>query len=111
MSGFRFKSELLSMEEFKDGPLLTREALKQCRGMSFHPQYLRILYANAHLYVRAALLQAPPADPRISPLLFPSHTGVPRTFVTYNGVDPLRDDGRLFARVLREAGVPTKEIL
>ncbi|EIW52179.1 uncharacterized protein TRAVEDRAFT_53604 [Trametes versicolor FP-101664 SS1] len=84
-----YKAELLSMEEFKDGPLLTREALKQCR----------------------ALLQAAPADPRISPLLFPSHAGVPRAFITYNGADPLRDDGRLFARMLREAGVPTLEIM
>lgn len=99
------------MEEFKDGPLLNRDALKQCRGTSLRPPHVRVLCPDARPHARTALLQAPPADPRISPLLFATHAGVPRAFVTYNGADPLRDDGRLFARVLREAGVPTKKIM
>ncbi|KAH9850855.1 Alpha/Beta hydrolase protein [Lenzites betulinus] len=84
-----YQAELQSLELFKDGPLLTKEALLQCR----------------------ALLQAPPAEPRISPLLFPSHAGLPPIFLTYNGADPLRDDGKLWARVLREAGVAVKDVL
>ncbi|RDX46295.1 Alpha/beta hydrolase fold-3 [Lentinus brumalis] len=82
----KYKSELCSMEEFKDGPLLTRDILMQCR----------------------ALLKAPPDDPRISPLLFRSHAGVAPAFITYNGRDPLRDDARLWAKVLSEAGVKVK---
>ncbi|KAI0824332.1 Alpha/Beta hydrolase protein [Trametes gibbosa] len=84
-----YQAELLSLELFKDGPLLTKAALLQCR----------------------ALLQAPPIEPRISPLLFPSHAALPPVFLTYNGADPLRDDGKLWARVLREAGVAVKDVL
>lgn len=57
------------------------------------------------------LFQAPAEDPRFSPLLFPSHASLPPAFVTYNGMDPLRDDARLWIKVLREAGVKVKEEL
>ena len=34
----RYKAELTSMEEFKDGPLLTRDMLMQCCG-EFSPDF------------------------------------------------------------------------
>ncbi|KAH9940129.1 Alpha/Beta hydrolase protein [Epithele typhae] len=50
----------------------------------------------------------PPTDLRMSPLLAPSKGGLPAAFIQVMECDPLRDEGILYERVLREAGVPTK---
>ncbi len=54
---------------------------------------------------------APPTDLRLSPLLAPSHAGLPPAFIQVMGMDALRDDGTLYEKVLREAGVPTRLIM
>ena len=46
-----------------------------------------------------------PRDPRVSPLLAPDFSALPRTFVLTCGVDPLRDEGLELVRRLREADV------
>jgi acetyl esterase/lipase len=44
-----------------------------------------------------------------SPMLWPSgHKGLPKTYLQICGLDPLRDDGLLYERELRNAKVPTR---
>ncbi|KAK7035488.1 hypothetical protein VNI00_011781 [Paramarasmius palmivorus] len=62
----------------------------------------------ADVYDMIDFYNPPPEDLRFSPLLLPSHKGLPPAFVQVSGLDPLRDEGILYEKVLREAGVPTK---
>ncbi|KAJ7245220.1 Alpha/Beta hydrolase protein [Mycena rebaudengoi] len=82
----KYKSELLSIEQNKDAFGLTKGVL----------EYL------------ADCLKAPPGHPDFSPLLHPSHANLPPAYIMVAGLDPLRDEGLLYERVLREAGVATR---
>ncbi|KIK52342.1 hypothetical protein GYMLUDRAFT_49960 [Collybiopsis luxurians FD-317 M1] len=80
------KPFLLSLEQNKDAPLLSKN----------------------DLVVSAKMYAAPPDDPEMSPLLYVSHEGLPKTYFQICGWDPLRDEGLLYARKLKESGVSTK---
>ncbi|KAA1470631.1 alpha/beta-hydrolase [Dentipellis sp. KUC8613] len=82
----RYKHELLSMEQNKDAPLFDRGRLEVC-------------------YDR---LQVKKTDREFSPLLANSHQGLPPTYIQICGLDPLRDEGLLYERILRQSGVATK---
>jgi len=48
-----------------------------------------------------------PADRELS-LLLADHTALPPPNLQICGLDPLRDEGLLYERLLREQGIPTK---
>ncbi|KAJ7476453.1 Alpha/Beta hydrolase protein [Mycena latifolia] len=80
-----FKAELLSLEQNKDAPILST--------------------ANVEFFYDC--LQASQSDPEISPLLL-SHANLPAAYIQVAGFDPLRDEGLLYERLLRESAVRTK---
>src|SRR5262249_9327404 len=49
-------------------------------------------------------------DPFVAPLRAESLAGLPPAIVVLGGCDPLRDEGRLYARRLREEGVEVEDI-
>ncbi|KAI0078039.1 hypothetical protein K474DRAFT_1674366 [Panus rudis PR-1116 ss-1] len=82
----QYKDELLSMEQNKYAPSLTLQ----------------------NLLIGAEMYKAPPHHPEFSVILAKSHKGLPPTYVQVCGMDPLRDDGLLYAKILNENGVKTK---
>lgn len=82
----QYKAELTSIERNADAPFLSKADL--------------LLHINA--------LNPPPLDPEFSVLLAPDHSRLPPMFIQVGGGDPLCDEGLLYAKVLREAGVNVK---
>ncbi|KAK1218458.1 hypothetical protein PQX77_018856 [Marasmius sp. AFHP31] len=82
----KYKSLYRSIEQNKDAPILSRS------GMD-------------HFY---AMYKPVPTDTKYSPLLLETHKDLPPAYLQVCGLDPLRDDGLIYEKVLREAGVPTK---
>ncbi|TFK87906.1 hypothetical protein K466DRAFT_599116 [Polyporus arcularius HHB13444] len=82
----KYSAEFHSFAESTDTPLLNSERV----------------HSSFQIY------GGPPEDLRVSPLLAPSHTGLPPAFIQVQEFDPIRDDGIVYEKVLREAGVRTK---
>jgi acetyl esterase len=79
-----------SVTEFERGPILTKAAMLWFRG---------------HYHASEAEL----SDPRANPALAPDHTGLPRACVLTAEIDPIRDAGENYARILAQAGVLTTQ--
>ncbi|KAJ7732678.1 Alpha/Beta hydrolase protein [Mycena metata] len=82
----KYKPFLLSYEQNKDAPILSRDNITWCFGR----------------------LGGSPTDPEISPLLYPSHKGLAPAVIQVCGMDPLRDEGLLYESLLKSEGVKTK---
>lgn len=72
--------------EHAEAPFLTRESLRY---------YIACYLGGA----------STTTDPCAAPLEAPSHHGLPPAFIATAGIDPLRDDGALYAERLQLAGV------
>jgi acetyl esterase/lipase len=83
-----FTAQTRSMSLFARGFLLTRRDMDW-----FEAQYLRGSGVD-------------PTDPRISPLLAESLSGLAPALIAVGGFDPLRDEGESYAAALRAAGTP-----
>ncbi|MBB2987653.1 alpha/beta hydrolase [Terracoccus luteus] len=81
-----------SVRENADAAVLTRRDMQ--------------VYLGAYLGTGPAALAA--TDPLVSPLHAPDHRALPPTLVQTADLDPLRDDGRAYARALERAGVPVR---
>ncbi|KAF8208871.1 Alpha/Beta hydrolase protein [Mycena galopus ATCC 62051] len=85
----KYKPLLPSYEQNKDAPIVSTKN---------HEWHFSQLGGN-------------PADPEISPLLYPSHKGLAPTVIQLCGLDPLRDEALLYDSLLRDEGVKTKTIV
>ncbi len=83
-----FTAQTRSLSLFARGFLLTRRDMDW-----FEAQYLRGSGVDA-------------ADPRVSPLLAESLSGLAPALIAVGGFDPLRDEGESYAAALRAAGTP-----
>jgi acetyl esterase/lipase len=83
-----FTAHTRSMSLFSRGFLLTRRDMDW-----FHAQYLRGSGLD-------------PTDPRLSPALAESLSGLAPALIAVGGFDPLRDEGESYAAALRAAGTP-----
>ncbi|KAJ9638296.1 hypothetical protein H2199_006983 [Coniosporium tulheliwenetii] len=66
---------------------------------------------KAYVFMISAPIQPrPPSHPLFSPLLWPTgHKNLPPSYFQVCGMDPLRDEGLLYERILREeCGIKTK---
>ncbi|KAJ7803887.1 alpha/beta hydrolase fold-domain-containing protein [Mycena olivaceomarginata] len=81
----KFKADLLSMEQNKDAPMLSK--------------------VNHEFFYHC--LKADPSNLEVSPLLL-SHGNLPPAYIQICGLDPLRDEALLYERLLREDGIKTK---
>ncbi|KAI0708768.1 Alpha/Beta hydrolase protein [Cerioporus squamosus] len=87
----KYQDEIRSFSEFTSTPILNTESMHRFLNVYAPPTSAR--------------------DERVSPLLAGSHAGLPPAFIQVQELDPLRDEGILYEKLLRQAGVPTKVIL
>ncbi|KAH7070333.1 Alpha/Beta hydrolase protein [Paraphoma chrysanthemicola] len=83
----KWRSELLSYQQNSNAPVINAKSIE-----IFEP-----LYACPDW-----------ADPWASPALHPNLEDLPKAYFQITGLDPLRDEGFLYARLLRENGAKTK---
>ncbi|EJD06361.1 uncharacterized protein FOMMEDRAFT_102151 [Fomitiporia mediterranea MF3/22] len=93
-----------TMSHAKEFPEHLRDKLKsheQCKDDPILPRSNLALFTGAYQ-------PGDPWDPAVSPLLAKSFSGLPPAYVQIAGMDPLRDEGLLYAQMMQESGVSTK---
>ena len=93
------------MEQNKDAPVLNKTNIEHFLGALLRPSPTRLFHLSDF---PKEWYKPNPTDKRMSPLLLEDHKGLPPAYLQISGLDPLRDDGLIYEKVLREAGVPTK---
>ena len=83
----KYRDVWFSHEQNADAPILDKDAIDAI-GSHLHPDPTSLLYS--------------PFNSK-SP-----HKGLPPTYVSVCGLDPLRDDGLVYEQVLKENGVKTR---
>ena len=104
----KYKDSFRSLDEFADTPLLNKEktiayfgaCIPDFRGMRLVLTYLTLV----------ATYCPSPSDLRMSPVLASSHAGLPPAFFQVQELDPVRDDGLVYEKMLRDEGVLTNMI-
>lgn len=102
----RFRNKLLSYEQNKSDPVLTRETLAIFYGTDKGDAQSNF---NTHgNFLLESYKAGPQSHLEVSPLLSESLSGLPAAYIQVAGADPLRDDGLCYAEQLEKAGVPVK---
>jgi len=86
----KWADQLKSRTDLYDAPGLDKHAIKQ--------------YTDSY----APATGPQPFNPLVSPLLAETHVGLPPTYFQIAGIDPLRDEGLVYEKVLKASGVPTR---
>ena len=98
------REQLRSREENSNAPILGMGAIKMLLGQS-----RGISSFSLCTYTSVGHYEPDPKSPLMSPYIWPTgHKGLPPTYIQIAGRDPLRDEGLLYDRVLREQGVETR---
>lgn len=109
----QWKAELLSVEQNSKADLLNVPIYEQLVHGTWpriiDSEWMHFCYRETSLTLHVDILQAPVEDRRLSFLLHSCHSSLPtRAYFQIGGLDPLRDEGMLFARLLRdESGAKT----
>jgi acetyl esterase/lipase len=100
----RYAADLLSYEQNKDAPIVNKAAMKFFYGMYGSSNVSASSLINPTLQ---ECLQGPPDHPDLSPLLA-DHSNLPPAYLQVCGMDPRRDEGLLYARLLSERDIATR---
>jgi acetyl esterase/lipase len=101
----KYQSVFLSREQNKNSPLLNLENIRMFDSKSSGSLTLIIFLC----VILAGHYNADWESPLFAPLMFESHKNLPPTYFQICGMDPFRDDGFIYERVLREEnGIKTK---
>lgn len=101
----QYREFLVSLEQNANAPLLTAESLEfmRCRDDPNHNR--RDLSTN----IRSIAVYKPdPASPLASPIAFPDHSQMPKTYLQICGWDPVRDGGLVLEQVWKDCGIEVK---
>ena len=96
----KYRHEHTSREDNKDAPILNGGAMKLFRSTQSPITSRRFALP---LTLAQANYGADDNSPLMSPILFSTgHANLPPTYFQICGMDPLRDDGLIYDRILRE---------